>query len=86
MRVLIPTPLQSYTGGQSEVEGEGTTLGELLRALDTRYPGLRFRVVDEQENIRPHIRFFVNRDAAAGLSAPLAPEDEVHIVCALSGG
>jgi molybdopterin synthase sulfur carrier subunit len=85
VKVLIPTPLLSYTGTR-EVEGEGTTLAELLVDLDRRYPGIRFRVVDEQDTLRPHMRFFVNYEQVMSLEAPLRPTDAVQIVQALSGG
>ena len=86
MIVQVPTALRSYTGKRGQVEGEGASLGDLLLDLDRRYPGLRFRIIDEQERIRRHIRLFVNREQAHALAAPLAPGDEVHIICALSGG
>lgn len=85
MKVLIPTPLYSYTGGRSEVEAEGATLDELVRDLDRRYPGIRFRMVDEQDRVRPHMRIFVNGEMA-GLEQPVAPTDEVQILQSLSGG
>jgi sulfur-carrier protein len=72
MNIWIASPLHSYTGG-SEVEALGATLGELLADLDRRYPGIRFRMINEQDEIRRHIRFFVNCD-------------EVCVVQALSGG
>ena len=86
MRVLIPPPLRSYSGGRVWVEVEGATLGAVLDALDARYPGLRFRIVDEQDRIRPHIRFVVREEFANTLTCPLGPGDEVQIICALSGG
>ena len=86
MKVLLPTPLADYTGHRREVEAEGATLDELLRDLDRRFPGLRFRVVDEQDAIRPHIKIFVNRVQARSVAEPLAPADEVLLVAALSGG
>ncbi len=86
MHVLIPTPLYSYTGGRSEVEAEGATLDELLRDLDRRYPGIRFRMIDEQDRVRPHMRIFVNGEMAAGLDQRVAPTDEVQILQSLSGG
>jgi len=86
MRVLIPTPLRSYTREASVVEAQASDLAKLLEALDGRYPGMRFRVIDEQGRIRQHIKFFVNRAQASSLATPLAPDDEVMIVCALSGG
>ena len=85
MKIAIPTPLRSYTRA-SEVEAEGTTVGELLADLDRRYPGIRFRIIDEQDCIRPHVRVFVNRERAAGLEEAVAPGDEVQILQALSGG
>ncbi|MGH7207063.1 MAG: MoaD/ThiS family protein [Nitrospiraceae bacterium] len=86
MTVYIPTPLRSYTGQKSEVEAEGSTLGDVLLALDQRYPGLRFRIITEQDTIREHIRIFINEEQAWGLSAALRPDDQIHIICALSGG
>ena len=85
MRVMIPSPLLSYTR-KREVEGAGATLGELLADLDHRYPGLRFRMIDEQDRIRAHIRFFVDGEQVFDLSRPLEPADEIQIVQALSGG
>ena len=86
MRVLIPTPLRSYTADAALVAAVGKTLGELSLDLDRRYPGMRFRVIDEQGQIRPHIRFFVNGVQKRNLAEPLSESDEVLIVCALSGG
>ena len=86
MKVLIPTPLRSYTGERSEVEAEGTTLAELLADLERRYPGIRFRMIDEQDAIRRHIRIWVNRDQVSTLQVQLGAEDEVIIFQALSGG
>jgi molybdopterin converting factor small subunit len=86
MRVLIPNPLRSYTGEAASVSGSGATLDELTLDLDRRYPGMRFRIVDEQRQIRPHIKFFVNGLQQRDLTAPLHQVDEVMIVCALSGG
>jgi molybdopterin synthase sulfur carrier subunit len=85
MKVLIPSPLLSYTR-KSEVEAEGGTLSELLADLDRRYPGLRFRVVNEQDQMRPHMRFFVNGEQVFDLERTLRPTDAVQLVQALSGG
>lgn len=84
--VWIPTPLRSYTTQRGEVEAEGSTLGEVLAALDHRYPGLRFRIITEQDTIREHIKIFINEEQAYNLAASLRPGDQIHIVCALSGG
>ncbi len=85
MKVLIPSPLRSYTEGR-EIEAAGATLAAVLADLDRRYPGIRFRVVDEQDRLRPHVRFFVNGEQVLDLDRPLAPSDEIQIVQALSGG
>ncbi|MDX5445708.1 MAG: MoaD/ThiS family protein [Zoogloeaceae bacterium] len=85
MQVLIPTPLHSYTGAAS-VEAKGETLDALLDDLERRYPGIRFRFVNEQGRARPHMRIFVNGKSEFDLSRPLAAGDEVVIVQALSGG
>ena len=85
MQVLIPTTLRSYTRS-SRVEATGATLGELLADLDLRFPGIRFRMVDEQYRLRPHMRIFVNGQAVHDLAHALQPTDDVGIVQALSGG
>ena len=85
MKVLIPTPLRSYTSDR-EVEASGPTLAAVLADLDRRYPGIRFRMIDEQDRVRPHIRFFVNGEQSFDLLRELRPTDEVCIVQALSGG
>ncbi len=86
MKVSIPTPLRSYTQRHAEVEATGSTLAQLLADLDRRYPGIRFRMIDEQDAIRPHIRIFVNREQVRDLNWSLHPSDEVQILQALSGG
>ncbi len=86
MRVVIPSPLFSYTSGQKEIEGTGNSLAQLLAFLDARYPGMRHRMIDEQNRIRPHIRLFVNGEGVSSLERRLAADDEVIIVAALSGG
>ena len=86
MKVLLPTPLADYTAHRREVEADGATLAELLADLDRRHPGLRFRLIDEQDAIRPHIKIFVNRVQAATISQRLSSADEVLVVAALSGG
>jgi len=86
MTVSIPTPLRSYTQKRAQVEGEGSTLAELLCDLDRRYPGIRFRMIDEQDAIRRHIRIFVNGEQVRDLGRALNASDEVQILQALSGG
>jgi molybdopterin converting factor small subunit len=68
------------------VDASGSTIDELTRDLDRQFPGIRFRMIDEQDAIRRHIRIFVNGDQVRALDTALAPNDEVFIVQALSGG
>ncbi len=85
MKVLIPGALRSYTR-ESHVDAVGDTLDALFTDLDRRYPGLRFRVVDEQRQLRPNMRVFVNGVGVRDLAHALQPEDFVAVVLALSGG
>ncbi|MFA5914767.1 MAG: MoaD/ThiS family protein [Burkholderiales bacterium] len=85
MRVLIPGALRSYTEC-SVAEAGGATLAAVLADLDRQYAGIRFRIIDEQERIRRHIRVFVNGTQVRELTQALAASDEVVIVQALSGG
>lgn len=94
VRVLVPGLLRSYTGGADTVdlavaastENAGATLADALAVLDARYPGLRFRVVDEQARIRPHIKMFVDGDLTRALTLVLPASSVLMIVGALSGG
>ena len=86
MRVRIPTPLRSYTAQQSVVDGRGATVDEVLRDLDARYPGMRFRMVDEQNKVRKHMKIWINDDACRDLSTRITDDDELTIMQALSGG
>jgi sulfur-carrier protein len=85
VKVLIPGALRSYTR-ELNVEANGNSLDELFTDLDHRYPGLRFRVVDEQNRLRPNMRIFVNGLGVRDLQHPLHADDFVAIVLALSGG
>ncbi|HKA45274.1 MAG TPA: MoaD/ThiS family protein [Burkholderiales bacterium] len=84
-KVYVPSPLSSYTGEATTVEAAGDSVAEVLADLDRTYPGIR-RIINEQDEIRRHIKIFVNRDRITDLAVPLTMADEVMIVCALSGG
>jgi molybdopterin converting factor small subunit len=85
LRVTIASPLLSYTN-RREVEAAGATVGEVLRDLDRQFPGIRFRMVDEQDQLRRHMRLFLDREETRDLRAPLPLGATLHIVQALSGG
>jgi molybdopterin converting factor small subunit len=86
MKVWIAQPLRSYTQQRTCVEAAGATLTALLADLERQFPGIRFRMIDEQDHVRKHMRVFVNRVPVEDLSTALAADDEVHIFQALSGG
>ncbi|HLK26121.1 MAG TPA: MoaD/ThiS family protein [Caulobacteraceae bacterium] len=86
IQVLIPSQLHSYSGGRSRVQAAGMTVGAVLDDLDRQFPGLKFRVVDEQSRIRRHMRIFIGREAARDVAEPVREGDELMIAGALSGG
>lgn len=86
MKVYIPTPLRSYTNRAGQVEAQGATLDELTHDLDRQFPGIRFRIINEQDQIREHIQIFINQDRAPSLDARVNANDKIQIIAALSGG
>lgn len=87
MIVRIPTVLRSYTAGRETVEiAAPATLGAAVETLDARFPGLRFRIIDEQHSVRPHIKFFIDGALTRDLATPIPAAQELMIVGALSGG
>ncbi|MDA1075008.1 MAG: MoaD/ThiS family protein [Proteobacteria bacterium] len=86
MKVFIPDALRSYTAQERCVSADGSTLDELLHDLDRRYPGIRFRMINEQDQMRPHVAFFVRGQKTRNIGESLHGADEVVIMQALSGG
>lgn len=89
--IHLPGPLSAYAGGARRVvlEAAPSSVGEALAALGTLHPGVRDRVLDEQGRVRPHVNVFVGKESirhTGGLATPLAPEVELHILPAVSGG
>ncbi|MBI1210164.1 MAG: MoaD/ThiS family protein [Alphaproteobacteria bacterium] len=82
--VFIPTQLRNYTNGATSVRAAGVTVDEALRDIDARYPGIRFRVIDEQNRIREHVRIFADGERA--LTTAASVKGEVHVFGALTGG
>ena len=89
-RVAIPSPLRSYCAGAAMVTiacaAETPTLGEVLTALESAHPGIRFRIQDEQGCLRPHIKVFIDADVERNLATRIPPGADIMIVAALSGG
>jgi sulfur-carrier protein len=86
VKVRIPDPLRSYTEQQAVVDADGATVAAVLADLDRRFPGIRFRMVDEQNRIRKHMKVFVNEEAVRNLDTAITDRDEITIMQALSGG
>ncbi len=86
MNVRIPSPLRSYTANATVVQATGETVHDVLRDLNRQFPGLCFRVVDEQGQLRKHMRVFVNDEMTRDLTTAVAETDEVTLLQALSGG
>ena len=86
IQVLIPSQLTAYTDGASRVAAAGATVDAVMDDLDRRFPGLKFRVVDEQDRVRRHMRIFVGQDETRDVARPLRAGDELLIFGALSGG
>lgn len=86
MKVRVASPLRSYTGGAANVEADGPTVAAVLADLDRRYPGMRFRIVDEQGRIRTHVNMWVDGERVRSLDVALDSAVELTIMQALSGG
>ncbi len=93
INVILPSQLESYTEGLRDItldlggdESQSLTLFDVIKALDERFPGLAFRVVDEQKSIRRHIAIFVGETLVRDLQVPLKGGERVHIVGGWSGG
>jgi molybdopterin converting factor small subunit len=83
--VRLRAPLSELAGGRRELELDGATVGEVLRALEREHPGVRGWILDERGAIREHINVFVNKEYGREETA-LGPGDRVHILPAISGG
>lgn len=86
MKVRIPSPLHSYTANRSIVEASGSTIDGVTRDLERQFPGIRFRMIDEQDVIRPHVKFFLNGHQIHELATAVGPTDDFAIIQAFSGG
>lgn len=83
--VRLRAPLSELAGGKRELELEGSTVAEVLKALEREHPAVRGWILDEHGEIREHINVFVNRDYGRGDTA-VAAGDRLHVLPAISGG
>ncbi|MCW5893570.1 MAG: MoaD/ThiS family protein [bacterium] len=88
-QVRVPTPLRKFTGGAEAVEAQGADVAALIRDLDSRHPGIRDRICDEQGAVRRFVNIFVNGEDIRflqNLETPVKSGDEISIVPAIAGG
>jgi MoaD family protein len=89
VKVRIPTTLRTLTGGASEVEVDGSTVGEVLDALNGAHPGFRDRIFDDNGNLRRFVNVFVADDDVRfleGVDTKVPDGETVSIVPAVAGG
>src|SRR5207245_10960827 len=89
VKVRIPTPLRTLTGGKSEVETPASDIQSLIESLNGRFPGLKDRVCDDKGEIRRFVNIYLNEEDIRflkGKHTPLKDGDEVSIVPAIAGG
>ncbi len=87
--VRIPTQLRTLTGGKGEATVDGTTVGEVLKAVDAAHPGIAERLFDDAGALRRFVNVFVADDDVRfrnGLDTPVAEGDTVSIIPAVAGG
>ena len=86
VRIRVAALLYSYTGGQKTIQVVAATVEDAINAMDRQFPGVAFRIIDEQRQIRPHMNVFVNEENVRELRTEIKSGDEIYIVGALSGG
>jgi molybdopterin synthase sulfur carrier subunit len=89
LSVRIPTQLRTLTGGAGEVQVEGSTVGEALKALDAAHPGMGDRLFDEAGALRRFVNVFLADEDVRfleGLATPVADGQTLSIVPAVAGG
>lgn len=89
IKVRIPSPLRGLTGGKGEVELVSTTLGECVNELETKFPGLKQRLCDDDGELRRFVNIYINGEDVrflSGLSTAVKAGDELSIVPAVAGG
>ena len=87
--VRVPTPLQRLTGGEAEVQAEGTTISEVVDNVEGNHPGIRERICEPDGELRKFVNIFVNEQDIRflnGLATPVNDGDEVSIIPAIAGG
>jgi sulfur-carrier protein len=85
----IPTPLRSYTGGQSEIDVHGQTVGDVMQDLIRHYPALQPHLYNSQGGLRPFVNLFIGEENIKdlqGLETALRAEDRLLLIPSIAGG
>ena len=88
-KILIPTPLRSYTAKRDVVEAEGATVGELLANMTEQYTDLRKHLYTNEGTLRSFVNIYVNADDIRYLEkeqTPVTSDDTVSIIPSVAGG
>ncbi len=88
-RIRIPTPLRKLTNNEDVVEVKAATIGDAIGELQSRYPGIKERLIDENGEVRRFVNVYVNEEDIRFLQnqdTPLKDGDEVSIIPAIAGG
>lgn len=89
VKVKIPTQLRNLTGGEAEVQADGSTLGDLVTDIENRHPGFKERILDEGGSVRRFVNVYVNDEDVRfldGLSTTVSEGTTVSIIPAVAGG
>ena len=88
-KVRIPTPLRKLTNNEELVEISAATIGDAINELQSRYPGIAERLVDDKGEVRRFVNVYVNEEDIRFLNnreTPLKDGDEISIIPAIAGG
>ena len=86
--VKIPTPLRKLTNNETSVDAVGKTIEQIVESLDSAYPGMRERLIDDNGDLRHFVNIYLNGEDIRyidGLKSPVSDNDELSIVPAVAG-
>ena len=87
--VKIPTPLRKLTNNETSVDADGTSVGQIVESLESAYPGMRERLIDDNGDLRHFVNIYLNGEDIRyidGLKSSVSDNDELSIVPAVAGG
>ncbi|MEW6401244.1 MAG: MoaD/ThiS family protein [Chloroflexota bacterium] len=85
----IPTPLRTYTGGQSDVKVNGSNISEALGDLTSQYPTIKPHIFNDGGELRPFVNLYVgehNIKDLQGVETPIKDGDKLLLIPSIAGG